>query len=109
VKQLLGVFENALAGFVFGGRREPFTRLPPAEQANVLLEWQNSRLLVRRTGHSALRNLVMGGYYSSSLTWKPSGYPGPPAGYWQPDAPVWKGEGAPRPPGNGVFTEEGER
>jgi hypothetical protein len=35
-------------------------------------------------------------------------YPGPPRGFHQPDAPVWKGGGQPRPEGNGVFHEEAE-
>src|SRR5712691_3302367 len=50
VKQLLKLFENALAGFVFGGRLRPFTQLAPEDQDAVLREWQNSRLEIRRTG-----------------------------------------------------------
>ena len=36
LQQLLGLFENGLAGFIFGGRTRPFTRLDGAEQDAVL-------------------------------------------------------------------------
>ncbi len=104
LKQLIGLFENALANLLFGGRTRPFTQLAPAEQDAVLLEWQSSRLEIRRTGFQALRALVMASYYGSPLSWAAVGYPGPPEGYWQKDAPVWKGKGQPRE-GNGVWVE----
>jgi hypothetical protein len=103
LKQLLGLFDNALAGFVFGGRSQPFTALDAAAQDTVLEEWRDSRIALRRTGYNALRTLVLAGYYQSPLTWKPIGYPGPPEGFYQPDAPVWFGGSSPRPEGNGVF------
>ena len=103
LKQLLGLFENALAGFVFGGRTEPFTALDAAAQDRVLEEWRDSRVALRRTGYNALRTLVLAGYYQSPLTWKPIGYPGPDEDFYQPDAPVWFGGSSPRPEGNGVF------
>src|SRR5437868_8476574 len=59
VKQLLGLFESALGGFLFGGRVTPFTRLGPEEQDQVIREWQQSRLLVRRTGFSAVKTLAL--------------------------------------------------
>ena len=64
-RQLLGLFENGLAGFLFGGRTRPFTRLDGPEQDRVLVEWRDSRLAVRRTGYAALRTLVLAGYYQS--------------------------------------------
>jgi hypothetical protein len=112
-KQLLGLFENGLAGFLFGGRTRPFTQLSPETQDEVLREWRDSRLNVRRTGYQALRSVVMAAYYSSDLAWPAVGYPGPPEGFHQPDAKAWKGGGEPRPDGNGVYhpetpeTEEG--
>lgn len=106
VKQLLKLFENALAGFLFGGRLRPFTQLAPEEQDAVLGEWQNSRLQIRRTGFQALRTLAMAAYFGSPLTWAASGYPGPPEGFHQRYAPVWKGGGAKRPEGNGVYHPE---
>lgn len=104
-RQLLNVFENAALGLLFGLRTRPFTRLPPDEQDAVLREWRDSRLLIRRTGYLALRSLVMAGYFASKDVWPALGYPGPPPGVWDPSAPVWKGGGAPRPPGNGVYVE----
>jgi hypothetical protein len=103
LKQLLGLFDNALAGFVFGGRTEPFTALDGAAQDRVLEEWRDSRVALRRTGYNALRTLVLAGYYQSPLTWKPIGYPGPDEDFLAPDAPDWVGGNSPRPEGNGVF------
>jgi Gluconate 2-dehydrogenase subunit 3 len=103
LKQLLGLFDNALAGFVFGGRTQPFTALGAAAQDRVLEEWRDSRVALRRTGYNALRTLVLAGYYQSPLTWKPIGYPGPDQDFYQPDAPAWFGGESPRPDGNGVF------
>jgi hypothetical protein len=78
LQQLLGLFENGLAGFILGGRTRPFTRLDGAEQDAVLAEWRDSRIAVRRTGHAALRTLVLAGYYQSPAVWPPMGYGGPP-------------------------------
>lgn len=106
VKQLLKLFENALAGFLFGGRTRPFTQLPSEEQDAVLREWQNSRLEVRRTGFQALRTLTNATYFGSPITWPAVHYPGPPEGFHQPDAPFWKGAGEKRPDGNGIYRAE---
>jgi len=109
LKQLLGLFDNALAGFLFGGWLRPFTALDPKDQDRVLEEWRDSRVALRRTGYNALRTLVLAGYTQSPLTWKPIGYPGPPDDSLQPDAEVWRGGGSPRPEGNGVFHPEAQR
>jgi hypothetical protein len=106
LKQLLKLFESALSGFLFGARVTPFTQLPADEQDEVLKEWQHSRLPLRRTGFEALRTVVLAAYYGSPVTWPAADYAGPPAGFWQPDLPVWKGGGKPRPDGNGVFHPE---
>ena len=103
LKQLLGLFENGLAGFLFGGRTRPFTALEGEEQDQVLAEWRDSALAIRRTGFSALRTLVLAGYYKSPKVWPALGYPGLPAGIHRPDAPEWRGGDVPRPDGNGVW------
>ena len=108
LKQLLMLFENALAGFLFGRRTKPFTALEEDEQDAVLNEWATSMLTVRRTGYAALRSMVMAAYYGSNMTWKAAGYPGPPEGIYDPAAPVWKGGGTERPFSNGQFHEESE-
>lgn len=108
VKQLLGLFENALANLAFGGRTRPFTALEPDEQDAVLTEWQKSSLEVRRTGFQAVRTLIMGSYYSSPKCWGAIRYPGPP-GEARPEAIVWKGGGEPRPPSNGMMPPEEPR
>jgi Gluconate 2-dehydrogenase subunit 3 len=106
LKQLLGLFENALPNFLFGQRLTPFSMMDAAAQDAVLHEWQTSSLALRRTGYNALRGLLLATYYGSKETWASVGYPGPPP-VNDPNAPVWKGGGAPRPPGNGSWTEEG--
>jgi hypothetical protein len=103
LKQLLGLFENGLAGFLLAGRTRPFTALEAPDQDRVLEEWRDSRLALRRTGFTALRTLVLAGYYQSPRVWKALGYPGMPEGFWQPDAPEWRGSPEPRPDGNGVW------
>ncbi len=105
LQQLLGLFDNALVGLLFGGRPTPFTALGAEAQDEVLAAWQTSRLAVRRTGFHALRGLVMAAYYGNPKTWGAVGYPGPPPGLTLPDAPEWKGGGVPRPPGFGVWQE----
>lgn len=105
VKRLLMLFENGLVNFLFGRRPRPFTELSPEEQDAVLREWRDSRIELRRSAFQALRVLVLTSHYSSPLTWPALGYPGPPEGFHQPEAPVWKGGGTPRPPGNGVYVE----
>lgn len=105
VKQLLGLFENALTNTLFGGRFKPFTQLSPAEQDEVLHEWATSAIMIRRTGFAALRTIAMAAYYGNPKTWGAVGYPGPPP-MQQKDAPVWKGGGAPRPESLGVYHPE---
>ena len=105
LKQLLMLFENALPNFLFGGRTAPFTQLSPTEQDLVLAEWRSSRLIVRRTGYKALRAIALSAYYGNPAVWPALKYPGPLPGIHDPNAPVWKGGGEPRPPGNGVFIE----
>ncbi len=105
VKQLLLLFENALPNFLFGGRARPFTQLDPVTQDEVLAEWRDSRLVLRRTGYLALRGLALAAYYGNPGVWAAVGYGGPPAGIYDPAAPVWKGGGEPRPFSNGQYVE----
>lgn len=106
LNQLLMLFENALPNFLFGLRTTPFTQMSPDEQQAVLNEWMTSRLALRRTGYLALRTIVMSAYYGNPATWPATGYPGPPPGIYDPNAPLWKGNGEARPMGNGVMLEE---
>jgi len=104
MKQLLNLFENALPNFLFGLRVAPFTQMEPSAQDAVLSEWAHSRLTVRRSGYTALRGLVLAAYFVRPETWAAVGYPGPPK-LTDPNAPVWKGNGAPRPPSPGIWVE----
>lgn len=102
-KQLLMLLENALPNFLFGRRASTFTTMSTDEQDAVLNEWRQSGIALRRTGFTALRSLVNAAYFSSPATWPAVGYPGPPPGIHDPNAPVWKG--GERPVGNGTFLE----
>lgn len=106
LKQLLMLFENALPNFLFGFRTTPFTQLTIDEQEVVLTEWRDSSLTLRRTGYRALRGVAVAAYYQSPETWPAIGYAGPPKGIHDPNAPVWKGGGEPRPVGNGTYIEQ---
>jgi hypothetical protein len=77
-KQLLGLFDNALASFVLDGRARPFTRLSPDEQDQALRQWRDSRLPLRRSGFQGLERLSLAIYYSDPKTYAGIGYPGPP-------------------------------
>jgi hypothetical protein len=86
IKKLLALWENGLAQALFSGHLRPFSELGPSEREEVALGWKNSRLALRRTGFLALRTLVMASYYASEKTWPVIGYPGPPAGFYNPEA-----------------------
>ncbi|MEY2667699.1 MAG: hypothetical protein RJA59_337 [Pseudomonadota bacterium] len=78
VRQLVGLFENALAGLVLDAQWKPFTASTHEEQDARIRSWQMSRLEVRRTGFRALKKIVYSSYYGARETWAAIGYPGPP-------------------------------
>jgi hypothetical protein len=102
VRQLVGLFENALAGFVLDGQFKTFTASTHEQQDARIRSWQMSRLKVRRTGYRALKKIVYSCYYGAPETWKAIGYPGPPptGGMVERDPPFVPGtitEGTPAP------------
>lgn len=105
LRQLLNLFENALPGLLLDGRITPFTKLDGEAQDAVIKGWMTSRLELRRTGYQALRAMIVSAYFQSKAVWPAVGYPGPPSAFHDPNAPVWKGGGEPRPPGPGVWVE----
>jgi hypothetical protein len=78
MKQLLGLLQSALWGFVFHGVSRPFTELSAPEQDRVLERWEHSALAVKRTGFQALHTWLLSCYYAQPATWAALGYPGPP-------------------------------
>jgi hypothetical protein len=76
--KLLMLLESAFAGFVLAVRARPFTRLSAAAQDDVLADWRDSRLTVRRSGFSVLRKLTQAAHYAAPEAWADVGYPGPP-------------------------------
>jgi Gluconate 2-dehydrogenase subunit 3 len=76
--KLLLLLENALAGLLLDGRARPFTRLSAAAQDDVLADWRDSHLAVRRSGYAILRKLTQAAHYASPEAWEDIGYPGPP-------------------------------
>jgi hypothetical protein len=77
-RQLLGLFENGLAGLILSGQPTPFTRLSPAEKDARLESWRRSDLALLRSGYHALVRLSTATYYSSPEVYPLVGYPGPP-------------------------------
>lgn len=79
INDLLGLFENALAGLFFDRRIQPFTRLSAEGQDAVLESWRTSRVELRRAGYQALRKLVLTAHYIEESSWGPLAY-APPRG-----------------------------
>jgi hypothetical protein len=79
VRQLIGLFENALVGLLLDGQWKTFTDSTPEQQDARIRAWQTSRYRLRRTGYKALKKLVCAAYYGAAATWPAIGYPGPPA------------------------------
>jgi Gluconate 2-dehydrogenase subunit 3 len=104
LRQLLNVLESGLSGLLSGVSATPFTAMTAEQQDAVLKDWGQSRLLLKRSGFHALRGLVLAVYFGNPEAWASVGYGGPPP-FHDPDAPVWKGGGQPRPPGLGVWVE----
>ena len=80
LNKFLGLFENALPGFLLDQRVLPFTRLSPESQDAVLENWRSSKLALRRTGYQSFRKLCLGAHYAFEANWPSIGYPAPPAG-----------------------------
>ena len=78
LRQLVGLFESALTGFLLHGHAELFTQAPAARQDARIRAWSDSRIALRRTGYRGLKRLICAAYYASPETWPAVGYPGPP-------------------------------
>jgi hypothetical protein len=79
LKQLVRLFESALAGFLFEGVPRTFTDSSFQAQGRRLAGWAHSRFALRRTGFQTLRRLVYSAYYASPEVYSALGYPGPPS------------------------------
>ncbi len=77
-RQLLALFDSALAAFLLDGRPTPFTELSPDAQDRALAQWRTSRLPLRRSGFQGLSRLSLALYYSDPRSYPGVGYPGPP-------------------------------
>jgi hypothetical protein len=78
LRQLLALFDNALAGFLFDGELTPFTQRSAEGQDRALRSWRDSRLPFRRSAFQALQRLSLAMAYSDPRTYADIGYPGPP-------------------------------
>jgi hypothetical protein len=78
LRQLLALFDNALAGLLFDGRPTPFTQLSADEQDHSLRQWRDSRLAFRRSAFQAMQRLSLAMAYSDPRTFEGIGYTGPP-------------------------------
>lgn len=77
-RQLLRLFESALAGAATLTSLAPFTACPARDQDERLTAWAGSRVAVFRTGYQAMKRLACACYYAAPEAWSPTGYPGPP-------------------------------
>jgi len=77
-KQLLNLFDNALAGLLLDGRITTFTGASAAVQDEILQSWRTSTFLVKRTGYKAMVGLCAATYFGDPSTYASVGYPGPP-------------------------------
>src|SRR5215208_3076204 len=64
VGTVLTAFDNPAVGLLVSGKPRRFTRLRAAEQDEVLMGWEESRVGARRTVFQALRRLILSTYYS---------------------------------------------
>ena len=77
-KRVLGLLDNALAGFLLTGATAPFSQLTVEGRERVLRIWQNHRVGVLRSGFVACKRIVVSCYYADDRTWRGVGYAGPP-------------------------------
>ena len=77
-RQLLSLFDNALAGFLLCGTIAPFTRMTPEKQIAFLAKWESHRIGTLRSGYQAMKRLSVASYYGNPKTYFVVGYPGPP-------------------------------
>lgn len=78
IRQLLGLFENAIAGALLDRRFSPFSAASPEAQDRTLASWRDSSITLRRSGFNALRKLAIGAHWVQPSTWPAANYPGPP-------------------------------
>lgn len=74
---LLTIFGSALACATTGGGFRRFSRIPAAEQDDLLRRWERSRLGLRRTTLQAFRRLILATYYAQPESHAAIGYRGP--------------------------------
>jgi hypothetical protein len=74
---LLGLFDNALAGFFFCGTTAPFSQMDLEHRRAYLAKWESHSIPLLRSGFIGLKKLTMSCYYASPETWEAIGYPGP--------------------------------
>jgi len=85
-RQLLRLFESALAGAATLTGLAPFTASPAGAQDARLAAWAGSRVAVFRTGYQAMKRLACACYYAAPEAWSTTGYPGPPELPFLPEA-----------------------
>ncbi len=64
-------------GTILAGKLRRFTRLPPADRADVLQEWRTSSIGLRRLGYRSLAALGILAFYRDDEAFATIGYPGP--------------------------------
>lgn len=63
----------------FAGLWAPVEECTPAQLAEFLARWRDSRFELQRASYRALTQLIQAAWYGNSQSWAAIGYPGPPA------------------------------
>lgn len=81
--RLIGLFDNPLANLLLCGRGQRFSALSAQARERYLLDWQHSRLPLKRQGFQALKRLAGFCYFAETgatgvnPNWTALQYPGP--------------------------------
>lgn len=62
----------------FAGLGKAWTEADKVEIEDVLLNWRQSSLDLKRSAYDALHQLILGAWYAGTDSWQRIGYPGPP-------------------------------
>ena len=76
--QLFALLAFAPTRVAFAGLAKSWNEADAAEIDDVLRNWRQSSLDLKRSAYDALHQLVLGAWYAGAESWQRIGYPGPP-------------------------------
>lgn len=78
LRQLFGLLSFQLSKAVIAGVWTRWNEANIETIQSFLTSWRESYLMLLRTGYLGLHQIILGSYYSESMSWQLIGYPGPP-------------------------------